>query len=154
MCPWNSWKYRGNYVLRYICVFFHTGSLKGSLILKELCDPQNGLRKYWSRTRSSWFPKSLKVYTSLNVASATVSANAQFSLAAVKKMAQQGLWCCRCSWRKGKYTQCVLTSFARGVLKGKDLWPTSPFMERNRAVFFIKKKQWLGQKFCSLVESR
>lgn len=76
---------------------------------------------YWSRTRWSWFPQSLKVYSSLNVDSATVSANAQLSLASVKKMAQQGLWCGRCSWRKRKYAQCVLTSFAWGVLKGKDL---------------------------------
>ena len=137
-----------------MCVFFNTASLKGSLILKELRDTQNRLGNYWGRTRWSWFPKSLKVYTSLNVESATVSANAQLSLATLKKMAQQGLWCGRCSWRKRKYTQCVLTSFAWGVLKGKDLEPTSPFMERNGTVFSQKKQQWLGHKFCPLVESR
>ena len=131
VCPWSSWKYRGNYVLRYMCIyytyyicvyillFFNIGSLKESVILKELGDPWNGLGNYWSRTRWSWFPQSLKVYTSLNVDSATVSANAQLSLASVKKMTQQGLWCGRCSWRKRKYTQCVLTSFAWGYSKGK-----------------------------------
>ena len=133
VCPWKSWKYRGNYVLRYMCIyytyyicvyillFFNTGSLKESVILKELGDPWNGLGNYWSRTRWSWFPQSLKVYTSLNVDSPTVSANAHLSLASVRKMTQQGLWCGRWSWRKRKYAQCVLTSFAWGVLKGEDL---------------------------------
>ena len=131
VCPWNSWKYRGNYVLRYMCVFFNTGSLKVSLILKELHDTQNRLGNYWGRTRWSWFPKSLKVYTSLNVESATVSANAQLSLATLKKMAQQGLWCGRCSWRKRKYAQCV-DQFCLGCTQ----------RERSLTNFSIHGKKW------------